>query len=190
MDENINKARKALDKLLVDIQEHKHGQREFWKHATIILVTIVGFSSALFSITNTSPNIFILFSLGLMLLGILIGLLLIREDIDFKQHNNLIQAMFKYNDGVLRSKIESGEIIIGSERHKGLILAHLIETFKDNPYFTKKDFPFKSFAYELAEKYASQLPFQEFLIKRGKSRYADPVNYILIFSFIIYRTYG
>lgn len=183
MDENFNKALRALDKLLIDVQEHKRGQREFWKHVTIILVTVISFSSALFSVTDTSPNFFILSSLGLMLLGVLIGLLLIREDVDFEQHNNFIQAMFKYNDGILRSKIENGEIVVGSEKHKGLILAHIIETFKDNPYYTKRDLGLNSYAYKLAEKHVDQLPSREFLVNKGKSRYADPVQKLFLKRF-------
>lgn len=179
MEDLVQKANAALDRQITGVVETKNNIREFWKHITIILATIVGFSSSLISITGYHPNIFLLTSLGLMILALLFGLLLVREDIDYQMHATFKNTVYQYNYYMLQKDVENGNLLSGSEKHAGLILANLIYGFS-SPHISKQNLGLNQKAYDLAKKYESQLPLQKYMIKTGRSRYEDIIQKLFI----------
>ena len=177
-------AKNELDKINTSVQDTRLRKYDFWKHTTLIIVTIIGFSVALFSISTKTPNIFILISLGLMLVDVLLGLLILREDIDINQHQGFVNNIFSYNNWIILDKVQNGELNAQSEEHKGLFIANLIEGFKDNPSFNKDKEFFNQYSYNLAEKYKDKLPFQQFLKETGgRNRWKDPVQKVVVKHF-------
>lgn len=168
-------AKKGLEKISSSLQATRLHKIDFWEHITLVLITVVGFSVALFSQSDGPLNVFIYLALGLMLLSVVIGLLLIREDIDINQHNEFTSGVFSYNSWMVMERVEKGELNPQSEEHKGLVIANIIEGFKNIPTFNEKIF--NKYAEDLANKYKGKLPFQQFLKEtKGKNRWSDSVQ--------------
>jgi len=163
-DEHFKKATSTMDLLAQDLGSIRVSQREHWKHITTILATIVGLSTVLLSQGDSVPNSFVLSSLVLMLITMLIGFLIIKEDLDLTQHNKLWTSVFQYNSAIIMARVSNGELDTKSEEYIGLTIANFIELTQNNSSFADEKI-FNRYSEDLADKYRSKLPFQRYLKK-------------------------
>lgn len=163
----------------------------FWQHITLLLVTIVGFSVALHSQSNTTPSLLIRLSLGLMVVSVIIGLVLIREQIEIDQFRSIKEQLitYDYNTTLLNwmaGKLNHKE---ASEIITTIVLRGLMtDPVSEAPVFKTKEFKDSNF-FDLLKKYEHQIPsvqkgtdFASFKFIHSPSEKFFAKNFVLIVS--------
>jgi len=106
-----------------EFESKRKRERNYWKHITLILATVISFFAIFFNQANVQPNNIIISALYLMVFGLLFGLLLIKESIYFINQQETKKAISKYNRRVINKWRKNGKIT--DLEKTGLSLANL-----------------------------------------------------------------
>ena len=149
---------KKFDK---DIKNWRSEKRSFWEHTILINATILGFSVATSQIGNiVEPNIFLVLAWIFLLLSILIGILLLRQDQDIKISSDIKNFEINYDLTQIEDLFNSNKIT--KTQRDGMIIAAYYKT-GINDLLIKEGSKFSPYAMELVQKYTSDLPSSKIL---------------------------
>lgn len=109
-------------------------RRNLIQHMTILLSTIAAVVSALLAGTESKPSIFLVFSLGVMILSIIIGVYILWKKISIDSRAAFESARIAANFETLDRLVESGKLIQGSEEHRNYLIALLVSTTQRAPH--------------------------------------------------------